>query len=176
MKQSNSLNAILTTSNSQLEKLIIITVTLCFVAGCNRQAFIQNAVSMRPTIQLNEKVNVDKAAYTSKQPQRWDVILFRPPQKFEGVWTFRIVGMPGETVSFSESGLLIDGRAPAVPPSLAHLKYTSAPQTQPPSPLLPFTIPADSYFVLGDDSSIANDSRMWGPVKKNQIIGKVLDK
>jgi len=89
---------------------------------------------------------------------------------------FRIVGMPGEIISFSEKGLLVNGKTPEMPLSLTGIIYTSSPKNQPPSPLVPFTVPADSYFVLGDNSPAANDSRMWGGISRDQILGKVLDK
>lgn len=164
---------------SHKKNLFSITLTivfLCLMAGCTRQAFVQKPDSMSPNVQSGEKIYADMAAYIERKPQRWDVVLFRPPPEYEGIWMFRIVGMPGEAISFSDKGLLVNGKAPEMPLSLTGVKYISAPNSQPPSSLLPFIVPADSYFVLGDNPSIANDSRMWGEISRNQILGKVLNK
>jgi signal peptidase I len=147
-------------------------------SGCDRQKFIQKPSSMRPTIEPGETIFANMLAYVITAPQRWDVVLFKPPALNEnsGIGAFRVIGLPGETVSFDNTGLLINGKKPHLPSALKGINDTPAPKNQPPSPLLPYKVPSDSYFVLGDDPSIANDSRMWGAVSREQIIGKILNK
>lgn len=91
----------------------------------------------------------------------------------------RIVGLPGETVNVKSDGILINGEPPRVPPKLSHTHYRSiSPPTPPksktgqPLPTYPLKIPQDSYFVLGDNSANAYDTRFWGALPGPLIIGK----
>ena len=91
----------------------------------------------------------------------------------------RIVGLPGEDISFTNGNLLINGQLPAQPARLAAIHYRD------PATLLmfgPFTftnplvVPPNAYYVLGDNVTNANDSRFWGSLPRTNILGKVLNK
>jgi signal peptidase I len=93
----------------------------------------------------------------------------------------RVVGLPGERVTFNPGGnILIDDKALQQPAQIASIEY-SLPSHDPfsvgPVPLAhPLRIPADSYYVLGDNVRGANDSRYWGVLPRKNIVGKVLGK
>jgi len=149
------------------------------LSGCNRKTVRQVSSSMEPTIKKGEVVAVDEAAYRSTPPACWDVVTFEPPQHPGQVWALRIVGLPGETIDITPAGVSIDGKIISRPASLAALGSYQRPSGNTvgtPVTALPYKIPADSYFVLGDNVSNAMDSRYWGALKRSQIRGKVWGK
>lgn len=147
---------------------------------------MQKSSSMEPTIKADELIKVDTGAYATSSPRRWDVVVFTPPLHAApaasnadelGIWTFRIVGLPGDVVSFDETGLLINGAVPSDrPSSIEDIQYRKMAASRPRSPTYPYTVPGGEYFVLGDNTDHANDSRFWGSLAKTNIIGKVRDK
>ena len=159
-------------------------------SGSHLKAFVQKSSSMEPTIRQDETIQVQLDAYQSSSPRRWDVVLFTPPMQSmpaasstddPGVWTFRVVGLPGDSISFDESGLMINGITPEGRPALIQtIQYrpdiSSGIPSRPRSPAYPFTIPEGQYFVLGDNPDAANDSRVWGPLPREAILGRVMSK
>jgi signal peptidase I len=149
---------------------MILLLALC---GCGKQTVRQESASMEPTIQRGEKIAVNTRAYYGSDPQRWEVILYKPIQKRDAIWAHRVVGLPGETVSFNEHGVLVNGEP--LPARLKGINYvpTNA-LTVGPQPLPhPLTVPAESYYVLGDNPTSAMDSRFYGPVQRPNIRGRV---
>lgn len=164
----------------------LLTIVLFALAGC-RRPYVQNSSAMEPTIHPNEVIQVQMDAYLACLPKRWDVVLFRPPKKSVltgssehdlGVWVFRIVGIPGDTVSFDDTGLLLNGKSPlGRPPSMDKIRYLKTTESDLSerwcSPTYPITVPPNHYFVLGDNPEHANDSRSWGLLARENILGKV---
>jgi len=158
----------------------------CFVAGCGQKSFVQKSSSMDPTIKADEVISAETGAYATSSPRRWDVVVFSPPLYATpaasntnelGIWAFRIVGLPGDVVSFDETGLLINGAAPRDRPSaIEGIQYSEPAASRPRSPSYPYTVSEGAYFVLGDNADDANDSRFWGALPRTNIIGKVRDK
>lgn len=134
---------------------------------------------MAPTVVAGESVEVDRAAYSKAPPARWDSVVFRSPVVEEQLWMGRVVGLPGEETVLSESGLSIDGQPATLPASLNHLKYASPLSSQEwpgaPRPITyPLRLQEGQYFVLGDNVASALDSRFWGGLDRDRIIGKVV--
>jgi signal peptidase I len=142
---------------------------------------------MEPTIKAGETIHVQMDAYRSTKPMRWDVVAFTPPihsvaagSKTDnlGIWIFRIVGIPGDVISFDEAGLSVNGSPANERPSLIekiHYQETTASgaPSAPRSPVYPLAVPDGHYFVLGDNPDQANDSRVWGVLPGDSILGKV---
>lgn len=153
---------------------IFFSVTLLFVCGCERRAVRFEGSAMLPTIRPGEVLEVETNAYYLSKPKRWDVVAFDGPSTHKDIWFFRVVGLPGETVSFNDDGVLINGKKLDMPPALSAIKYQlTSPERPAHAPEFPFVVPADSYFVIGDNPPNANDSRMWGSVSREQIRGRV---
>jgi signal peptidase I len=138
---------------------------------------------MKPTIQPGERITVDMFAYRIRSPRRWDVVAFHPTdQRYkDDVWFMRVVGLPGERVSYASGGnILIDDKAPGKPSGIRSIEYTlgyQSPFDIHPVPLAhPLRVSADSYYILGDNVEGSYDSRYWGALPRKNIIGKVLDK
>jgi len=164
----------------------IFFVVLCaFVlglSGCNRREFTVPGESMQPTFQKDEKVTADMWAYALRSPKRWDVVVVRPKaDDLKDVsWVMRIVGLPGEKVSFSDGRILIDGAPVAPPAQIASIRFKDLGSSPTASGLVPtvhpYTVPKDCYYVLGDNALGAYDSRAWGALPRGNILGKVLNK
>lgn len=125
--------------------------------------------SMLPTLQISDRVFVNKLTYRFGSPQRGDVVVFDPPpavqtqtQGIENALISRVIGLPGETVAVEAGQVYVEGQ----PLSEGYV-------LEPPQYLFgPTPVPADSYFVLGDNRNNAFDSHLWGFVPKNLVIGK----
>ena len=125
--------------------------------------------AMLPTLQVNDKILIDKQAYKDKLPKRGDLILFNPTETliengYTAAFIERVIGLPGETIEIKDGNVYINGNAIAEDYILEPPKY-SFPLTK---------IPAASYFVLGDNRNNSYDSHYWGYVPQELIIGKTV--
>jgi len=136
--------------------------------------------SMSPTIKQGETVSVDYTAFAVAAPMRWDVVIFEPPMFTNQIWAMRVVAIPGETVSFATGGIAVNGLPLTLPPHATNVTYVSldypALRYGGSSIASPYVVPPNSYFVLGDNSTNANDSRFWGAVARTSILGRVRNK
>ncbi len=126
---------------------------------------------------------VDRSAYWNTDPDRWDIVTFEPPKAVypgggitpsKEIWIMRVVGMPGETVDYAGSEILIGGTPLKLPPTIKGVRYFGlAAMKNPPSvSIMKITLAKGEYFVLGDNTNNANDSRFWGAVPRSHIFGK----
>lgn len=123
---------------------------------------------MKPTLQTGDRVIVDKQIYSFQSPQRGDVVLFLPPKslqdnQFRDAFVQRIIGLPGDRVAIDKGTVYINSQ-----PLDEH--YLHGRSTE---PFTPITIPATSYFVLGDNRNHSYDSQDWGILPRRNILGKV---
>jgi signal peptidase I len=161
--------------------IIIAAVSFLFCGiSCSKRRGKVGSSSMNPTFMKGDAVMTDISAYQSAAPSRWDVIVFEAPPAPESIFMSRVVGMPGETIEFRESGLHIDGEPISIPARLKIPLYLPADPSivipKVPRPPDPYEIPPGHYFVMGDNVRNALDSRYWGSVPKNKIRGKVVEK
>jgi signal peptidase I len=149
-------------------------------AGCSDQRFIQQGGSMSPTIQPGETVSADMTAYEKSDPRRWDIVVFNPTsvnRVSEEPWIMRVIGLPGEQIDLRDDGIYVNGERQKPPQQLSGIKYLALPVTGDSSFVsLPFRVRADSYFLLGDNSNEAIDSRYWGALRRRDILGRVKEK
>jgi signal peptidase I len=151
---------------------LLILATIAF--GCRKRNVVSS--SMAPTIKPGENVLVDYTAYSLASPKRWDVVVFEPVGRTNELWVFRVAGLPGEQIDFRNGVLLVNSNLSALPSHVTNVQYV-LPVGMGLNPVpLPYTVPPNSYFLLGDNSSNANDSRFLGAVPKANIVGKVKGK
>ena len=105
-----------------------------------------------------------EALFPFHPPRRGDVIVFRYPKDPSRDFVKRVIGLPGETVEIHRGAVKIDGEALEEP----YLEERDL------SSLGPTLVPPESYFVMGDNRDGSSDSRHWGTVPLENIVGKVL--
>ncbi|HEY76087.1 MAG TPA: signal peptidase I [Thermoflexia bacterium] len=140
-----------------LPALLIALLINLFLA----QATVVEGQSMEPTLHDHERVIVEKVSYRLHPPRRGDVVVLRNPGG-EGLLIKRVVALPGEEVAVQEGHVIIDGR-PLEEPWSVQVGGADLPPT---------TVPPDHVFVLGDNRPHSNDSRTFGPVPIDQIVGR----
>lgn len=122
------------------------------------------SVSMQPTLYAGDFVIVNKLAYRLGEPKRGDVIVFRyPPAPEQEPYIKRIMGLPGDRVNISGGKVTINGQLLEEP----YLNVTTNQGGE-------WLVPPDSLFVMGDNRNSSSDSRAWGMVPFENVIGKAL--
>ena len=152
-------------------------------SGCKPKLYKAGSSSMSPTITNGELVVADLFAYARNAPARWDVVVFHPPAAASGgispaqVWVMRVVALPGDMISCSTGGITLNGLPLSSPPRFTNVNYVALDKLQSSVGVTsPFVVPPSGYFVLGDNSTNANDSRFWGALPSSNILGRVLRK
>jgi len=152
------------------------------------QAFTIPSGSMMDTLLVGDYILVNKFLFgpevpltdyrlpALRLPYRGDIIVFKYPQDEKRDFIKRIVGTPGDTVQVRGQQVLINGQAldePYVRRNPGALSHTSSPSFCGYAYACePLVVPADSYFVMGDNRDNSQDSRYWGFVKRDKIKGK----
>ena len=149
--------------------MIVFVVIVVFVV--NNVVLINAKIpseSMEETIMTNDRIFGFRLAYKFDQPKRYDVIIFKYPDNPSELFIKRIIGLPGETVARREGKVYInDSEKP--------LDDSFCPE-DPLGDFGPYTVPEDSYFMLGDNRNYSKDSRFWNNkyVSEDLIVGKAL--
>lgn len=127
--------------------------------------------SMFPTLQINDRLVVEKLSYHFQQPITGDIIVFSPPKQLrrfgftkDQAFIKRIIGEPGETVAVHNGKVYLNGK-PIEENYIAEL---------PAYELEPQLVPENQYFVMGDNRNDSNDSSKWGFLPKKNIIGRAV--
>jgi signal peptidase I len=147
--------------------IVVIAVAFGLVTFINKVVILRVEVpsgSMENTIMTGDKVITLRLAYAFHNPKRGDVIVFPFPDNEEVDYIKRIIGLPGETVEGKEGYVYINGK------KLIEDYVTSMIDDD----FGPYVVPEDSYFMMGDNRDISEDSRYWNNkfVKRSKIIGK----
>ncbi|MBU3934812.1 signal peptidase I [Patescibacteria group bacterium] len=135
------------------------------------QPFIVRGDSMIPNFSSGDYLIIDEISYRLSSPQRGDVIVFKYPKNPSHRFIKRIIGLPGETVEIQDGRITIynkENQAQVLDeeiylPGAENNTYGS----------LHVVLGESEYFVLGDNRSYSSDSRSWGPLPAENIIGKV---
>ena len=126
--------------------------------------------SMQPTIEINDRLFVEKISYRFHSPKRGDIIVFQAPEKAlaaaqsttKDAYLKRIVGLPGEEVTVKDGQVLVNGKVLAE-------DYIKSPPAYVWGPNL---VPDGHYLVLGDNRNSSSDGHVWGFLSEETIIGK----
>ena len=175
------------------------TLGLSLVLALGTRQFVADARfipsgSMEPTLQVDDRVMVDKVSYRFSNPQRGDIVVFDPTDglKAQGhteSFIKRIIGLPGDKVVVVDDKVTINGQplSENYPSTVRETEmtqlYFKKHNKSPDSPLWSAAdkgpdfnkvVPLDHYVVMGDHRSNSADSRMWGFLPKKNLIGKAV--
>jgi signal peptidase I len=136
--------------------------------------------SMEPTLDVGDRVLVNRLVYRVHGPHRGDIIVFHPPGhgntaergvRSEASVTYikRVIGLPGETLQIT-GGIVTVCKPAGQNCHLLKEPYTAGSLTAP--RYGPYTVPQGDYFVMGDNRGDSLDSRYWGPLPRHNIIGE----
>lgn len=146
-----------------LVALVIVIPIRFFVA----QPFIVSGASMDPTFATGQYLIVDELSYRLSAPMRGQVIIFRYPKDPTQYFIKRIIGLPGETVSIKNGGVYVtetSGKTITLGELYVVNVGNGADMTT--------TLPKGQYFVMGDNRPESSDSRIWGTLPRENIIGR----
>ena len=148
----------------EIVEIVAITVLFFFLIRLLTQSYNVNDNSMQPGLSADSYVMINKQAYLFRPPQRGDIIVFHLPSNTNIDYIRRIIGLPGDPVQ-------IDGAQVKVNNTVLKEPYVSSNAT----PIVnTWKVPPGQYFVLGDNRPTSEDSRYWGAVPKNYIVGKAI--
>lgn len=130
---------------------------------------------MFPRFETNDFLVVDKITYRIHPPARGDIIVFKYPYDLQTNYVKRVIGLPGEKVKIQDGKVTIINTAhpegfTLEEPYVSDGNTTTLSAT---SASNEFSVPQNKYFVLGDNRRASSDSREWGFLPKEDIIGRV---
>ena len=129
--------------------------------------------SMEPTLEVYDRLIIEKLSYRFRTPERGDVVVFNPPQTLKAqnvlkdkdkdtAFIKRVIGLPGETIEVKMGRVYVNGTP-------LREKYI---EEEPQYDYGPVTVPEDQYLVLGDNRNNSYDSHYWGFVPREKLIGR----
>ena len=144
--------------------LIIIIPIRMFIA----QPFIVSGQSMLPNFHNGDYLIVNEIVYKERNPKRGEIIVFRLPYNHHRFLIKRVVGLPGETIKIQNGIVTIitkDGKTITLDEPYIREPFKSFGE---------WKLKNDEYFVMGDNRNNSSDSRVWGALKRNLIVGTPL--
>ncbi len=153
-------------------KIVIISLTIIIpVRYYLIQPFFVRGASMEPNFDNGQYLVINEIGYRFEEPERGEVIVFRYPLDLSQYYIKRIIGLPGETIEVKDNQVII-----------YNLPYPQGVVLDESSYLakgvitwgnIKVSLGKDEYFVLGDNRQASSDSRQWGALSKEFIIGRV---
>jgi signal peptidase I len=144
------------------------------------QAFYIPSESMRPTLNVGDRVLVNKMSYRLHDVNRGDIVVFETPPNAEDAngrikdLVKRVIALPGETIETRDGVVHVNGRQ-LEEPYLRNGVKTCAPNSSPGTcaDVEPTAIPSDHVFVMGDNRGASKDARSFGAIEESSIVGRV---
>ncbi len=151
-----------------LEYLVILLVSFALVFGFVRpfvvEAFWIPSGSMIPTLQINDRVLVNKFIYRFTEPKPGDIVVFQSVEDEDTDLIKRVVSVAGDRVSVRNGRLFVNGKPKKEP--FTNKRFPDR------SFFAPVTVPKGHVFVMGDNRANSSDSRVFGPLPEKNIEGE----
>lgn len=148
-----------------LAALIVLPVRL-FIA----QPFVVSGASMEPTFSTGNYLIIDEISYRLEDPKRGEVIVFRFPYEPDKFLIKRVIGLPGETILLNGHSIIVKNEEHPEGFTLAQGTLKESGRRNDAE----VKLGQDEYFVLGDNRDESADSRLWGPLPREYIVGRPL--
>jgi signal peptidase I len=164
-----------------LEWLITIVVSIAAVVAIQAwlvKPYVVPSGSMENTVKTGDRVFVNRLVFHLRPIHRGDIIVFRGPTSLNHIVLLkRVIGLPGDILSLQDNRIYVNGR-PIDEPYIR--RFSGAPEPTDPGPgpeawslQQPYKVPPGTYFMMGDNRTDSEDSRFWGPIARDAIIGRV---
>ena len=144
--------------------IVVVIPIRIFVAS----PFVVDGYSMYPTFENFDYLIIDEFIYNFQAPARGDVIVFRYPDNPSIFYIKRVIGLPGEKISINRGVIVVTTltgeKLSLVEPYIVNEDATYTKD---------ISLHSEEYFVMGDNRPRSSDSRIWGPLPKKNIIGRV---
>jgi len=157
----NKENFIIETFKFSLIAILIVLPFRIFIA----QPFLVNGASMSPNFETGNYLIVDQFSYNFIKPTRGEIIVFRYPNNPKTFFIKRIVGLPGETIKIEGQKVFITNKNNSFELSENYIQNIG-------NNNLEISLENDEYFVMGDNRPASSDSRIWGPLSEEFIVGR----
>lgn len=151
-----------------ITELLIVVLAAYLVIEFAVEKTTMLGVSMETTLSDGDKIIVNKLAYLRKEPERYDVIVFKQSGKEHSYYNIkRVIGIPGDTIEISNGIVYLNGEAAEEVISVEPMRLSGLAETE-------IKLEENEYFVLGDNRNSSEDSRFAniGLVVRDDIIGK----
>lgn len=157
-----------------LRNIAIVAAVVWIARGFVFQPYVVEGASMAPNLATSDYLIIDKLSYQFRQPERGEIVVFKYPLDIKTAFVKRVIGLPGETVKIESGKVTVINKN--------HPDGVVLDETYLPSGLLTniptgaakseYPVPADQYFVMGDNRPASADSRSWGYLPKSDLIGR----
>lgn len=147
-----------------VETIIFAVVAAFLIRTFVMESFYIPSGSMIPTLEINDRVFVNKFIYRFREPRRGEIIVFKYPKNPELDYVKRLIALPGDRFSMKDGVVYINGQ----PLEENYVKYTD--QFNYPE----IVVPEDCFIGLGDNRPNSTDSRFWGFVPRKNLEGPVM--
>jgi signal peptidase I len=146
---------------------IVVIITAAFIIALLVQAFLMkpftiHQVSMRPTLEEGDRILLNRLSYRFRAEARGDIVVFHSPINVDEDLVKRIVAIENDVVAVTGGKLYVNGVAQDEPYLLEQDFSGEMPETR---------VPAGHVFVMGDNRNNSGDSRLFGPISTESIIG-----
>lgn len=153
------------------EVVLIALVTVFIIRTFIVQPFLVSGASMSPNFQNGNYLLIDEVTYVFREPQRGEVIVFRYSGDDSSFFIKRIIGLPGEQLTVKDGKVSIitpgeDGETILLQEDYLPVQSKTLGDTR-------VTLGEGEYFVMGDNRGNSFDSRNWGPLHEDEIVGIV---
>ena len=145
-----------------LETIVMALVLFLAINAVSSRVRVEN-ISMKPTLQPGYLLVVNKLAYTLGEPKHGDIVVFDYNGAGQEDYIKPIIGLPGDQVVVENGIVSVNGHSLTEPYIAEMPRYSGS-----------WSVPENSYFVLGDNRNNSSDSHQWGYVSEEDLVGKAV--
>jgi len=154
-----------------VESIVIALVVALFIRAFIVEAFKIPSGSMRPTLEIKDRIFVNKIIYRFDDIKAGDIVVFRYPKNPKRYFVKRLIAKGGDKVQIKDGNIIVNGELLKEPDIFKNNYYYNADKYGAQGQII--IVPEDQYYVLGDNSAFSKDSRYWGFVPRKNFVGKV---
>lgn len=150
-----------------IKVIVLAGITITLVRYFLFKPFYVKGQSMEPTFLSSEYLIIDELSYRFREPERGEVIVFRAPVAEKDYYLKRVIGLPGERVKVVDNKVIIYNET--YPEGIVMEEGYLGEDTE---GNISFSLGSDQYFVMGDNRDASFDSRRFGPISRDMIVGR----